>query len=115
MNWIKKFITLLKPDSPVYAPVEPDPGSDARADTRSASEKRMTRLMRAVVETREIELSCDEVLLFFDQYAEAIERGEDPEQWMPTVKHHLDMCAECAEELQTVIEILRSLPRELKS
>jgi hypothetical protein len=45
-----------------------------------------------------------------DQYAEAVERGEDTAQLMPLVKHHLDLCRDCHEEYEALLNILESSP-----
>ena len=70
----------------------------------------MVRLMTALTETQDVELGCEDVYRLLDEYAEAIQNGEDPEKLLPLVKQHLEICQECDEELQAVLEILRSLP-----
>jgi hypothetical protein len=104
MNWLKRFLPRFRSSKPAALPGELAPSL--------ASEQRIKKLMHAIIATSEVELGCDEVLQFIDQYAEAIERGENPEQWMPLVSQHMDICGECEEELQAVLEILRSIPPE---
>jgi hypothetical protein len=68
---------------------------------------RLDRFMRMLEHTLEEELSCEDVHRLMAQYAEALEQGQDPAKLMPLVKHHLEMCQECEEELEAVLEILR--------
>lgn len=63
-------------------------------------------LMRAVQGTKEIEYSCDEVYALLDQYVERIKRGEDPAQFMPLVRDHLEKCPDCREEYETLLGML---------
>lgn len=106
MNWIRQFLAGFTRKSP---------GTQAVSVSPAQADQRMIKLMHALIETREVELGCDEVLQIIDQYAEALKRGEDPEQFMPMVRHHLDLCKECEEELQAVLEILRSFPPGITS
>jgi hypothetical protein len=61
-------------------------------------------------QTREEEYACDEVYQLLDQYVEAVQRGEDPAQLMPLVKHHLDLCVDCHEEYEALLNILEGYP-----
>jgi hypothetical protein len=45
-----------------------------------------------------------------DQFAEMVMRGEDVAHLMPLVQHHLDMCADCREEFEALLRILRASP-----
>lgn len=65
-------------------------------------------LLRALEKTREDEISCDEVLALLDTYAEMMLRGEDAARLMPLVRLHLELCRECCEELQALLQVLQS-------
>jgi len=58
--------------------------------------------------TEDVELSCDEVLVLLDVYAEMAMRGEDVASAMPLVERHLGRCMDCTEELEALMRILRS-------
>lgn len=64
------------------------------------------RLLSRLENTHEEELSCDEVFALVDVYAEAYSRGEDVDKLMPLLRHHLDMCKECEEEYQALVQVL---------
>ena len=77
----------------------------------SPQTKEMLRKTLLMLEqTQEEEYSCDEVYELLDQYAEAVQRGEDPAHLMPLVKHHLDMCKDCHEEYEALLNILEGTP-----
>ena len=63
-------------------------------------------LIRSLENTAEEELSCDEVFALLDQYAESHMRGEDAARLMPMLKQHLDICHECCEEYDALLEVL---------
>ncbi len=64
-------------------------------------------LMKALRDSREREIGCDEVYEVLDQYAEAVLKGVDTAELMPLVNHHIHMCHECREELEMLMEMLR--------
>lgn len=66
------------------------------------------KLLSAVDQTREDEYSCGEVYQLLDQYAETVEHGEDAERLMPLVKYHLDICPDCREEFEALLEVLEN-------
>ena len=68
------------------------------------------KLLYTIEQTEEVEYSCDEVYQLLDQYTEAVERGEDAEQLMPLVKHHLDLCPDCREEFEALLSVLEGNP-----
>ena len=63
-------------------------------------------LIKRLGNTREEELSCDEVFALVDEYAEASQRGEDVASLKPLIRHHLDMCRECNEEYEALLQVL---------
>jgi hypothetical protein len=70
----------------------------------------LIKMLAQLESTQEVELTCDQVLALLDQYAEAYLRGEDVARWMPLVQHHLEMCADCREEFEALVRILRASP-----
>jgi DNA-binding transcriptional MerR regulator len=70
------------------------------------SSQDMQNLLHRLEKTQEEEYSCDEAHELMDQFAEMVMRGEDAAQIMPLVQHHLEMCPDCAEELEALLTIL---------
>jgi hypothetical protein len=87
---MKKFLNLFKRHPKKTA--GPDPA--------------MQKLVRSISMTEEEEISCDDVYLLLDQFAEMVKRGEDAAGMMPLVQKHLAMCPDCREEYETLLKML---------
>ena len=69
---------------------------------------RLKGMIKMVDATADIELACEEAYRLLDEYADMLLRGEDPEVLLPQVKHHLEMCMDCREELEILLSALRA-------
>jgi hypothetical protein len=67
----------------------------------------MEKLLHMLAATQSHELSCDEVYAVLDQFAEAVNRGENVMAFMPLVRQHLDMCQDCRDEYEAVLRMLQ--------
>lgn len=52
------------------------------------------------------EASCDEVYAKIDEYVDREVDQKDAAQLMPLVREHLDLCSECCEEYEALLDIL---------
>ncbi len=66
------------------------------------------KMLYMIQNTREVELSCDEVHELLDQYSEMAVRGEDVASLLPLVHYHLEMCPDCREEYEALSRILNA-------
>jgi len=66
------------------------------------------RLLCALDKTQDVELSCNDLNRLIDEYAEIQVRGEDAERLMPLVRQHLEICKECEEEFEALLDILEN-------
>ena len=66
----------------------------------------MESLINKLAITEEREISCDDVHEILDQFAELEMRGEDVAQLLPLVQKHLDLCPDCQEEHEVLIQAL---------
>lgn len=53
------------------------------------------------------EISCEDVFTVLDQFAEAVDRGENVLLLMPLVRQHLEICPNCREEYETLLRMLQ--------
>lgn len=74
--------------------------SNAKSDLKS--------LLEQISKTKQVELPCDDVFELMDEFADAIERGEDTTELMPLVQQHLEVCRDCLEEYQALLKILHA-------
>jgi len=68
--------------------------------------EKMQKVMAMLANTKEVELTCDEVFAVLDQFTEMAARGEDVSQLMPLIQQHLDMCEDCREEYKVLEKIV---------
>ena len=63
----------------------------------------LDKLMRAVAETRETEIGCDECFEQMDRFAEIEFSGSDSATAMPLVHDHLRKCEDCHEKYEALL------------
>ena len=68
---------------------------------------RIEWLLRLAARTQEQELSCSECFDVLPQYVDLELAGEAPDRQLPLFRQHLDQCAVCREEYETVRELAR--------
>ena len=69
----------------------------------------LEQLLRDVVRTNELELNCSSTFELIDEYIDRLSRGEDAAAIMPLVSQHLDLCPECEEEYNMLMQVVDSL------
>jgi hypothetical protein len=52
------------------------------------------------------ELDCEQVFKTLDVYAESEIRHEDAARLMPLVRDHLNMCHDCCDEYEALLDVL---------
>ena len=70
----------------------------------------LRKLILMIENTQEVELSCDDVYALLDQYTELANRGGDTKEIMPLVDHHIEICADCWEEFDALLRVLKAAP-----
>ena len=70
--------------------------------------------LRVLESVREEEAPCDEVYARIDEYVEREVDKKDAAQLMPLVREHLDMCSECCEEYEALLDVLEKTSKEEK-
>jgi hypothetical protein len=65
------------------------------------------KLLRAVAETYETEIGCDECFERLDSFAETEISGVEASVAMPLVGDHLDKCADCRGKFEALLRALR--------
>jgi len=62
---------------------------------------------REIASTQGVEYDCNDVYRLLDQFAEAVQRGEDGAPWMPLIHAHLERCPDCRAEFEALMRALR--------
>jgi hypothetical protein len=55
---------------------------------------------------REEDVPCDEIYARIDQYVEREVDKKDAAKLMPLVREHLDLCPDCCEEYEALLDVL---------
>jgi hypothetical protein len=80
------------------------------ASSDELSPQALGEMMKCLQNTQDVEMFCDEVLAFLDQFAEAQLHVEDVTSLLPLVQHRLEMCLDCQEEYEALLRILQAQP-----
>ena len=67
----------------------------------------VVKLVRAIAETREVEIGCDACFEGMDRFAEVERSGADAGAAMPLVRDHLDKCEDCRSAFDALLAALR--------
>lgn len=73
---------------------------------QSSDPQMAQKIMGMLAKTREDELTCDDVFALLDQFVEMAARGEDVASLMPMVQQHLDLCGDCREEYESLMNVI---------
>lgn len=62
--------------------------------------------LRVLEDVREEEIPCSEIYSKLDEYVEREVSKKDAAQLMPLIREHLDVCPECCEEYEALLNVL---------
>jgi hypothetical protein len=68
--------------------------------------------LRVLESARAEEAPCEEIYARIDEYVEREIDKKDAAQLMPLVREHLDMCSECCEEYEALLDVLEKTSKE---
>ncbi|MDH3944705.1 MAG: hypothetical protein OEV06_11480 [Anaerolineae bacterium] len=71
-------------------------------------EETLRKFVVKVANTRPEEAGCDTCFEHLHEFADMLQKGEDPADLMPLVEHHLKMCSSCGEEFDALIEAIEA-------
>jgi UDP-N-acetylmuramyl tripeptide synthase len=58
--------------------------------------------------------SCDDVFAKIDEYVEREVDNQDAQDLMPIIREHLDLCPDCCEEYEALLDVLEKTSKEKK-
>ena len=68
--------------------------------------------LRVLEDIRKDELSCDEIYNKLDEYVECEIDSKDASHIMPLIREHLDICHECCEEYEILLDVIEKSDEE---
>jgi hypothetical protein len=63
-------------------------------------------ILRVLEDVPAEEISCSELYAKLDEYVEREVDKKDAAYLMPVIREHLDMCPECCEEYEALLDVL---------
>ena len=72
----------------------------------------LERLLNLIARTADDEISCTECFELLPIHVDLDAAGEDPNAKVPLFRQHLDQCAVCREEYDTLRELIRLGPKD---
>lgn len=76
------------------------------------SNETVLKFLQVLESVQEEGTTCDEVYSKIDEYVENEVDKKDAVLLMPVVREHLDMCSDCCEEYEALLEILEKSSKE---
>jgi hypothetical protein len=59
-------------------------------------------------------VSCAEIYEKLDEYVECEMNCKDAAHIMPLIRHHLDVCSECCDEYEALLDVVEKMDEEQK-
>ncbi|GAB4460436.1 MAG: hypothetical protein Kow0070_16630 [Anaerolineales bacterium] len=70
--------------------------------------------LRVLENVRKEELSCAEIYSKLDEYVECEIGCKDAAHVMPLIREHLDICQECCDEYEALLDVVEKMDEEQK-
>ena len=64
------------------------------------------KFLRILENVRDEEMSCSEMYAHLDEFVEREVDSKDAEKIMPLIQEHIDMCPECCDEYEALLNVL---------
>ncbi|MGC8855357.1 MAG: hypothetical protein ACP5QU_01010 [Anaerolineae bacterium] len=74
----------------------------------SLSKDHIKRLILWLENANSPSLTCEEVYSLLDEYVEHEIKGHDASRLMPLLEKHLEVCEECCEEYEALLDVVHA-------
>jgi hypothetical protein len=85
---------------------------DRHQEQPQYSDEVVAGFLRVLEEARVDDMPCAHVYALLDEYVESEVHGKDAATLMPLLREHLDMCPECCEEYEALLNCLEQSARD---
>lgn len=82
-----------------------------RRDHKQLPDEVVQRFLAILDEVRLDDMPCSQVYARLDEYVEKEMHGEDASLLMPLLREHLDLCPDCCEEYETLLNVMEESSR----
>jgi hypothetical protein len=81
---------------------------------KELSDEAVVRMLRVLDEVPVEEISCSELYTQLDEYVDREVDQKDAAYIMPMIREHLDVCPECCEEYEALLDVLIKSEKDKK-
>jgi hypothetical protein len=79
------------------------------------SDEAALKFLGVLENLREEELSCSDIYAILDEFVEKEARGGDAHQLAPLIREHLEMCSECCDEYEALLNVIEHTKEDSKN
>ena len=97
---LRELLRLVKSDQPTA-------GAGGSGEQIVIGEQHIRELMHLLEKTRDVEYSCNETFALLDEFVELVASQQDAAALMPLVQHHIEMCDDCHDRYEVLLDIIR--------
>ena len=72
----------------------------------------LLKIVECICCTEDEEIGCVDCYDDMDNFVQMHLDGKSPEEALPLVKHHLDICPACQEEYQALLQAMESIDKD---
>jgi len=87
-------------------------GSRRKQTQQELPDEVVEGFLRVLEEVRQEDMPCERVFARLDEYVETQLHGQDPTLLMPLLREHFDLCPECCEEYEALLNVLEKSSKE---
>jgi len=70
------------------------------------------KFLKVLEKIREDEIPCSEFYAHVDEFVEREVHSKDAEKMMPLLREHLDLCSECCDEYEGLLDVVEHTQQE---
>jgi hypothetical protein len=72
----------------------------------------VVKFLKVLENIREEDMSCSEMYAHIDEFVEREVNAHDAEKIMPLIQEHIDLCPECCDEYEALLDVLEHTKEE---
>jgi hypothetical protein len=84
--------------------------SHFRKDREELPDEAVEGFLRVLDSIRAQDMPCQEVFAHLDEYVERELRDHEAARWMPLLREHFDMCPDCCEQYEALLNAVEQSP-----
>jgi hypothetical protein len=91
----------------------PNPSQNQANPQPEITDEVVMRFLKILELVREEDLSCSDMYARLDEFVEAeIKHGQDASTLTPLIHEHLDMCSDCCDEYEALLNVVEHTNEE---